>query len=252
MNSLALVKSAPFGTVNCDFWQNASNDIFMTINQLAQALGYASKSGIENMINRNEHLKDIEFSCTHKMWVGNSEQETRIFTEDGIYEVSMLSRTSIAKEFRSWVRKIIKGLRKGEVAIQPRQDKKQSALEIDAKIRNAKTRQARLLVSVAERFKDMLPKEQVQILLINATELLVDTPLLPKPEIPKSYTASDIAKLSGVSANKVGRVANKHNVKQEQYGLWVLDKSAHSDKQVRSFLYNESGKDRIIELVQQE
>lgn len=181
MSNLALVKSAPFGTVNCDFWQNEQNDIFMTINQLAQALGYASKSGIENMISRNEYLKDAEFSCTHKMWVGNSEQETRIFTEDGIYEVSFLSKTAVAKEFRSWVRKITKGLRKGEITIQPIQDVQQATLETEAKVRNAKTRQAHLLVSVAERFKDVLPKEQIQLLLVNATELITDAPLLPKP-----------------------------------------------------------------------
>ncbi|QJX64882.1 hypothetical protein HLK66_16405 [Niallia circulans] len=40
---------------------------------------------------------------------------TRIFTEDGIYEVTMLSKTEKAKEFRQWVRQILKELRKPKV-----------------------------------------------------------------------------------------------------------------------------------------
>ena len=41
-------------------------------------------------------------------------QNTRIFTEDGIYEVTMLSKTETGKKFRRVVRNIIKSLRKGE------------------------------------------------------------------------------------------------------------------------------------------
>lgn len=61
---------------------------------MAKALGYASTAGIGNIISRNEYLKQPEFSGTYKLSVpqgcGTSIQETRIFTEDGIYEVSML------------------------------------------------------------------------------------------------------------------------------------------------------------------
>lgn len=261
MSNLALVKSAPFGTVQCDFWQNEQHDIFMTINQLAQALGYASKSGVEKIVQRNEYLKDIEFSATDILSAPDGKRyETRIFTEDGIYEVSMLAKTPVAKDFRQWVRKILKSLRKGDYQLTPTVTPKLTVtetdddrkLEIEARLRNSKTRQARLLVSVAEKFKDILPKEQIQILIGNATELISDAPMLPKPEIPKTYTAGQIGAIVGVSGNKVGRIANKHGLKTDEYGIWVLDKSRHSDKQVSSFQYNEKGKRKIIELLQQE
>ncbi|MFC5542246.1 phage repressor protein, partial [Ureibacillus suwonensis] len=96
-------------------------------------------------------------------------------------------------------------------------------LELEARIRNAKTRQTRLLVNVADKFKDILPKEQIQILIGNATELISDVPMLPKPE--KTYTAGQIGAILGVSANKIGRIANKHGLKTDEYGIWVLDKS---------------------------
>lgn len=126
---------------------------------------------------------------------------------------------------------------------------KDSALrqvEIEARLRNAKTRQARLMKEMAEGFRDQLSPESIQLLLAGVTELLMGKALLPKPQIDIHFTATEVAEELGVSANKVGRIANKLNLKTSEYGKWVLDKAAHSDKQVRSFLYNEKGRAAIV------
>ena len=62
--------------------------MFMTISQLAACLGYADKSGVEKIVQRNPYLKEKQFSCTDVLSVQKgansfSKQETRIFTEDG-------------------------------------------------------------------------------------------------------------------------------------------------------------------------
>ena len=44
----------------------------------------------------------------------------------------------------------------------------------------------------------------------------------------------------GISANKVGRIANEHNLKTEQYGKLFHDKSQYSSKEVETFRYYES------------
>lgn len=120
-NNLKLIKSDLFNNVKCDFWRNENGDIFMTIVQLAQVLDYASKNGIEKLIANNKYLKDEEFSIISEILTGTdgkgSTQKTRIFTEDGIYEVTMLSKQPKAKDFRAWVRKVMKGLRKGELSL---------------------------------------------------------------------------------------------------------------------------------------
>ena len=72
------------------------------------------------------------------------------------------------------------------------------------------------------------------------------------PEVEKTFTAGEIAKEIGVTANMVGRVATKNNLKTEEYGIFVLDKSKHSSKQVQTFRYNEKGKAELERLLEQD
>jgi len=126
VNDLVLFKSENFQGIECDFWSNDNNEVFMTSEQLGMVLGFSDPSkGVSNLINRklksgempNEYLKTKEFSSSLAMRTPSGMQETRIFTEDGIYEVAFLAKTEKAKEFRSWVRKILKALRTGELEL---------------------------------------------------------------------------------------------------------------------------------------
>jgi prophage antirepressor-like protein len=79
----------------------------MASEQLGKALGYATpRVGISNLVTRNKSLGDVEFSGVLKLSTPSGAQETRVFTEDGVYEVTMLARTEKAIEFRAWVRKV--------------------------------------------------------------------------------------------------------------------------------------------------
>jgi prophage antirepressor-like protein len=241
MSNLALIKSEDFGNVKCDFWQNEQNAIFMTINQLAQALGYASKSGIENLIMRNEYIKNNEFSTTHKMRVveGNREvsREMRVFTEDGIYEVTLLAGTEKAKEYRAWVRVILKSLRTGQAKIVPTTEEKKKLAE--ARLKNAKARTASIYLKIAN--NEALPIEYRQVLLSYATKELSDKEILPLPEAKeKTLSATEVGERLGISANKVGKITNAHNLKTEQYGKLFHDKSKYSSKEVEAFRYYEN------------
>lgn len=65
----------------------------------------------------------------------------------------------------------------------------------------------------------------------------------------RHYTATDIAQELGVSAQKVGKTANAHGIKCEQYGEWRLDQAANSKKQIQTFHYNDQGKHKLAELI---
>lgn len=261
MNSLALVNSSFFGNVQCNFYSD-NNDFFMTRKQIGEALEYTDpQKAIDKLHERNKERLDM-FSTTVKLGVVEGGRKVSrsqvVYSAKGVYEICRRSEQPKADAFFDFVYEMLERLRTGKLKIQEvtqqerNKNQIQKEIELEARLINARARKAKLLIGVADKFKDYLSKDSIQSLISNATEILSGRAMLPKPSVEKTYTASDIAELAGISANKVGRVANKHNIKQEEYGLWVLDKSAHSNKQVSSFLYNESGKDRIIELVQQE
>ena len=122
MNDLVLYKSENFQGAMCDLYRDINNDIFMTSEQLGVVLGYSNpQKAISNLVVRNEYLTSNEFSGFLRMRTLSGLQETRIFTEDGIYEVTMLAKTNKAKEFRAWIRQLLKGLRKGELILLQKQ-----------------------------------------------------------------------------------------------------------------------------------
>lgn len=64
--------------------------------------------------------------------------------------------------------------------------------------------------------------------------------VIPLPKLEnKTFSASEVGDLLGISSNMIGRIANKLNLKTDEYGIFVLDKSRSSDKQVETFRYNE-------------
>ena len=108
----------------------------------------------------------------------------------------------------------------------------------NARLKNANARQAKLLMQIAESVEI---KEYKQILNAKATEIITGENLLPLPEAEeKTYTATEIGEMLGISANKVGRLANEHNLKTSEFGKMFYDKAKHSNKQVETFRYYEN------------
>jgi phage antirepressor YoqD-like protein len=117
-NNLSLVKKDYFNGVECDFWTDENNNIYMTSEQLGRALGYANpRISISTLVNRKEYLKDSKYSSVISMITEAGKRNTRVFTEKGIYEVIFLSDTKKALEFKEWVSNILEGLRKNQIEL---------------------------------------------------------------------------------------------------------------------------------------
>ena len=101
-----------------------------------------------------------------------------------------------------------------------------------------KIAQIGLLNRVLDEFGDKIsPQARETLLLVGSEKLLgINTGYRP-PVAQQTYSASAIGERLGISGNNVGRLAKAHNLKTEEYGLWVLDQSAHSSKQVSNFRY---------------
>ena len=255
MKDLQLIKSSKFGETECDIYSN-EKEMFMSSTQLGECLGYSNpRIAISNIVERNEYLKNKEFSGVIILSTPSGKQETRVFTEDGIYEVTMLAKTEKAKEFRAFIRKLLKSLRKNETQIVRPSSEQIELLKIkkqnsDARLRNAKVREAKFLLEVVDKYKNVLAEQSVELLTINAIEVINGKNTLERPKLPerKYYTATEIGKELGISANKVGKIANANNLKIDKYGVYVLDKSRYSVHQEPTFRYNEKGKSKIKEL----
>jgi hypothetical protein len=121
-------------------------------------------------------------------------------------------------------------------------------MNAQARLLNAETR--RLKILQAERG---LSQIAVDTMAVKAAEKVTGQDLgeyLPKTE--KTYSASEVGNALGISANKVGKIANAYGLKTEEYGVFVMDKSRYSSKEVTSFRYNEKGKDRIREILKEQ
>lgn len=249
--NLSIVTKEMFGQDEMNIYTNEYNDVFMTREQIGQALGYKNpRQAISDIHNRNKERLD-RFSGVSKLRTPQGIQETYIYNEQGIYEIIRRSNQPIADNFYDWVYDLLSKLRKGEYQVvqpQSEQDKlKMQQQRAEAMLLNARTRQAKLILDMQK--NNTLSPVAVELLGVNALEVLTDSDTNYRPQVEKTYTATEIAKELGVTANKVGRVANANNLKTEKYGIKVLDKSKYSDKQVASFRYNEKGKQKLKELI---
>ncbi|HEW9969145.1 TPA: Rha family transcriptional regulator [Enterobacter cloacae] len=105
-------------------------------------------------------------------------------------------------------------------------------------------------MSLALSFMPKLSDIAKQTAMARAVNDAAGIELLPLPKVEEHlHTAGDIAEMLGVSPQMIGRLANKHDLKTDQYGMYVWDKAKHSDKQVEAFRYNTEGVEALRYLI---
>lgn len=117
---------------------------------------------------------------------------------------------------------------------------------------NAKTKQAQLLFKVATGTASNSARERIFAHI--ATELTGEKFI---PEIQeKEFSAKEVGDELGITANKVGRIANILDLKaeqpgQNQFGRWAMSKSQYSNKEVAQWLYYQVGVNKIAEFLRE-
>lgn len=209
--NLELVEQTNFGEVEVDLFKNENNEVFMTAKQLGESLGYSNPVvAINKIINRNDYLQNEEFSVHTKLVSTDGKSyNTRVLTEDGIYEITILSQKPKAREFRRFVRNLLKGLRKGNLKIVP-------SFEIEDPIKRAER-----WIEEEKRRREL----EGEVLQLTGTiqeyepkVKYVDTILESKDAV----TVTQIAKDYGLSAVTLNKLLNKWKVQHKVGGQWVL------------------------------
>lgn len=118
--NLSIVSKEIFGRNEMNIYQNDNNEIFMTREQIGQALEYKNpRRAISDIHNRNKQRLD-NFSSVSKLRTEAGMRETVIYNEKGIYEIIRKSGQPKADEFYDWVYDLLSKLRKGELKAQPK------------------------------------------------------------------------------------------------------------------------------------
>lgn len=152
-------------------------------------------------------------------------------TLDMAKELSMVERNEQGKQARRYFIECEKRL-KEQTATQPAQP----IGEVEDKLRT-------IILALEHTTLSEVAKETA---IITSAETLTGISIGYRPQIEQTtYSAKELGDVLGISANRVGRIANAHGLKTKEYGLYYLNKSKHSDKQVEHFRYFENSIDKF-------
>ena len=214
---------------------------------VATALGYKETAKAVR-----EHV-DTEDKGVSVLDTPGGKQNLTVINESGMYSLILSSKLEGAKRFKRWVTsEVLPSIRKtgafatdSAAAELKARELRVKEMNAQARLINAETR--RLLILQKEKG---LSKVAVDALAVRAMEDVTGKDLgeyLPRTE--KTYSASEIGNALGISAAKVGKIANTYGLKTDEYGITVMDKSRYSSKEVAAFRYNEHGKQKIKEIL---
>lgn len=196
-----------------------------------------------------ERIRDELNGETYKIFVGHKNG-----AEIDIAEMSIKQALRVAaRESKAVRRSLVDKLEDMQAIHVPAQSKTGLPEYRRAKAEQLKALALEKNIASARELMSMFPRlgeSANQVIVANLVNPLLGHEVVPLPVIEEHYsTAGEVAAEIGCTANKIGRIANKHNLKTDQYGKFFLDKSKHSDKQVEAFRYNAEGIKAIRHLI---
>ncbi|EGT3850080.1 Bro-N domain-containing protein [Clostridioides difficile] len=235
-NNLQIFKNNDFGEIRT---VEIDGKPYFVATDIARCLGYKDTT---NAI--KQHCKWVVKHHIPHPQSKTKTLEVNVIPEGDMYRLITNSELPSAEKFEHWVfDEVLPSIRKTGTYSSKKSECSKDDSEIkymnaQARLKNARAREAKIYLELADKV-DI--KEYKQIMYSKTTELLSGETLIPLPKIErKTYSATDIGKRLGISANKVGGLANAYNLKTDEYGIKVWDKAKYSDKQVPNFRYYEN------------
>lgn len=241
MNELRIFNNADFGDVRT---VEKDENIWFVGKDVAEALGYARTADAVKA-----HI-DADDKGVCVLPTPGGRQETTIINESGLYSLVLSSKLPSAKAFKRWITsEVIPFIRKtGSYNKPSKQPTTQQEQRAKAMLLNAQSRQCKLWLRLAETTD--LP-DYKHICQQKAAEVLAGSPVLPMQKAEKkTLSATEIGKILGITAHKVGMLANKFALKSDAYGKYFYDKSPNSNKQVETFHYYEDAVEKFKEILE--
>lgn len=235
-NDIQTFNNPKFGEIRTE---DIDGKIYFCGKDVALALGYSNHNKA-----LNDHCKkDGVTFCDLIDNLGRS-QKAKFISEGNLYRLISSSNLPEAEEFEKWVfDEVLPSIRKtGGYAV------RSQYVPTEYEIEQQKLKKAVLLKEIADQYDG----KSKQVLHAYATKALEGQFLLPLPEQKKTYPASEIGKMLGVSPNKIGKISNQYNLKVDKYGEWFRDKSQYSNKEVSTFRYYDEAVPEMKKILKEE
>lgn len=233
MNKLHTFQNPEFGNIRTVM---IDGEPWFVGKDVAEALGYTNP---RDALSKHVDDEDKKTVAIRDGIRGNP--NVTVINESGVYSLILSSKLPNAKKFKRWVTAdILPSLRKTGAYITDGVKRQQ----VEARLNNSRAR----LASVWLKVGNNVPPEYRQICSSYASAILTGGEAvipLPIANAAKLYTATEVGELLGISANRVGTIANRNGLKSQPYGEYVWDKAKYCEKQVQTFLYSEQGIERI-------
>lgn len=219
---------------------------------LLRMVNQARKQCGESPVRNNvfiERIRDELDGETYKIFVGHKNG-----AEIDIAEMSIKQALRVAaRESKAVRRSLVDKLEDMQVIKLPAQSNSGLPEYRRAKAEQLKAQALQNNIASARELMSMFPRlgdAANQVIVATLVNPLLGHEIVPLPVIEERYyTAGEVAEQLGTTANKIGRLANKHNLKVDRYGKFFLDKSKYSDKQVEAFRYNAEGVKALRHLI---
>ena len=198
----------------------------------------AFKDWVSRRIKDYDFIENLDFCSFLSESSGGRPSKEYYITLNMAKELAMVERNEQGKEARRYFIECEKKL-KEQTTPQPTQP----IGEVEDKLRA-------IVFALEHTTLSDVAKETA---VITAAETLTGISIGYRPQIEQTtYSAKELGDVLGISANRVGRIANAHGLKTKEYGLYYLNKSQHSDKQVEHFRYFEKAIDKFKSILENE
>ena len=221
--------------------QTINGNAVETINakELHEFLEVRSKFAdwIKNRISEYDFTVNQDFTTVSKNLENGGRSIEYHITLDMAKELSMVERNEKGKQARKYF------------------------IECEKKLNSTTTTQVQVVGKAEDATRAALLLSQhlnikgpaLETFLVTTVERIIGVEIPYRPLIEqRTYSAAEIGDVLGISANKVGRIANAHGLKTDDYGMLYLSKSQHGPKQVETWRYYDCAIDRFKSILETE
>ena len=237
MNEITMFRNPEFGEIRT---VEMNGETWFVGADIATVLGYSNPQKAIR-----DHVDDEDKMVNDSFTLGRGSSPVLV-NESGVYALIFSSKLENAKRFKHWVTsEVLPAIRKHGAYVQTQSD--QTALDIQ--LLNARTMNANVYVNLLQHV-DTKSESYKAILMACAANTAAGQLVLPLPkaEFGKTYSATDISRILGISRNKVGRIANEHGLKSDGFGEWYHDVAANG-KECDNFRHNDAAIEKFREIL---